>query len=130
MFLRVAHLRRVARFAMLAVLLHAFAPFAHAMVRAADRLPFDPLGSICRVALPGAAAGPASDASQQGSAAIDMARMCPLCVAGAHFALADVPAIAFHADTSLQHVQAGFAPLVWTLPAPELPYSSRAPPRA
>lgn len=129
MFLRAVTLRRVARFALLAVLLHAFAPFAHAMVRTAARLPVDPLGSICRVVLPGdISVAPATGPAPQDSAAVDMARMCPLCVAGAHFALATDTATVLPLDEQRQHERivqaAGSVPpvFVWHF------FLTRAPP--
>ncbi|GAA5172562.1 DUF2946 family protein [Viridibacterium curvum] len=123
-----AFLRRVSRIAMLAMLLHAFAPFAHAMSRVGGGAPFDPLSSICTTAGPGLSlAQPVASDAAPASPAVDLVRHCPLCLAGAHVALASLPALLFSADTALQHVRVAVLPVSppatarWLAPAPRGP---------
>ncbi|GAB4060239.1 DUF2946 family protein [Uliginosibacterium sediminicola] len=123
-FLRARSLRQTAWLAIFAILLHAFAPLAHARMATQSLL-----SSICTtdgarlevIALP--------DAPQK-LPAVDLSKHCPLCMAGAHFALADRETRAFEPDHSLRHVRISLSQLPAVRVAVWRHFSPRAPPQA
>jgi Protein of unknown function (DUF2946) len=123
-FLRARSLRQTAWLAIFAVLLHAFAPLAHARMATQGLL-----SSICTtegarlevIALP---------AAPQKVPAVDLSKHCPLCMAGAHLALADSETRAFEPDHSLSHVRIALSQLPVVSLAVWRHFSPRAPPQA
>jgi hypothetical protein len=115
---------RVAWIAIFAMLWHAVMPLAHAAGMSQGLL-----SSICsvaetrqeRIGLP---------AGKQEAPASDLLKQCPLCAAGAHFAVVDEPAASFFADDRLAHVLATIAPLASARLVAWLHFSPRAPPQS
>jgi hypothetical protein len=60
--------------------------------------------------------------------AVDLLKQCPLCATGAHFALADAPALVFKPAAGLTHVQSTASFRTATRALAWLNFSPRAPP--
>lgn len=111
--------------AIFAVLLHALLPYAHAAQAPAGMLTTlcSPDGNNRLVFIP-------VGEGEIGDPPVMQAVKCPLCLAGAHYALADLPVLSFTPPERLRHV-------LTTLDVVDAPsassgfhFSSRAPPQA
>ncbi|MDB5888421.1 MAG: hypothetical protein JWM03_1293 [Rhodocyclales bacterium] len=115
---------RIAWFAILAIMWHAFMPLMHASGMSQGML-----SSICSVGEPRQELIQLP-AGKQDAPAAELLKQCPLCASGAHFAIADEAAPSFAPDASLAHVQSpgssGTARHVFSW----LNFSPRAPPQA
>lgn len=113
---------RTAWIAIVAILVHAFMPLAHAAMQVRGDA-----SSICTTGEP-RVERIAFDGAQPEAPAVHLARQCPLCLAGAHFALVSLQP-AFAAEVPAAHV---YVARLSALVAPIVPtphFSARAPPQ-
>lgn len=111
--------------AIFAVLLHALLPYAHAAQAPAGVMTTlcSPDGNNRLVFIP-------AGEGEIGDPPAMQAVKCPLCLAGAHYALAEPSALGFTAPDALRHVQAVVA-VTGPQGAPSgVHFSPRAPPQA
>lgn len=111
--------------AIFAVLIHALLPFAHAA-----QGPAGVMTTLCSADGNNRLVFIPSDQGDVGDPPMLQPVKCPLCLAGAHYALPEPPALSMAAPTGLRHVQIALGDVTDLLSLTAFPFSARAPPLA
>ncbi|MEC5386864.1 DUF2946 family protein [Uliginosibacterium sp. H3] len=115
---------RIAWFALLAIVWHALMPLAHAASTQQGLL-----ASICTTGAPGLELIKLPAGGQDDSATHKLLQQCPLCAAGAHFAIVDGHDHTFSPNERFVHVQSPAGFLFAARTPAWLHFSPRAPPQ-